>query len=221
MTNTVRHQRRKADIALHVSDHNAPAALRTRLAQRGHQTEQGNCGRPETPPNADRYPLASGLKVTGWLATTVSGAARAVVCGTARRVRTLCPLEVGGVNEGMDSTGASPPDPLHQISATGVGRCLAGIVGWRLRLRSCAHGLSGRRVGRRSAPCGSGCRDGPHRADPRNQPHHARQAAPHRFYSVSRLISLRGWQRDQVCRKSVGGAGAPLRSASRWSGCQS
>ena len=29
-------------------------------------------------------------------------------------VRILCPLEVSRVNEGMDSTGASPPDPPHQ-----------------------------------------------------------------------------------------------------------
>jgi hypothetical protein len=38
----------------------------------------------------------------------------------------------------------------------GVARCLARIVGSRLRLRSCAHGLSVGRVDRRSAPWVSG-----------------------------------------------------------------
>jgi hypothetical protein len=122
-----------------------------------------------------------------------------------------------------EGDGDAPVDPhrLHwSVSLELIGVSLVSLG------RACAcvprRVLSGRRVDRWSAPCGSGSRDGPRRAGRRHQPRHVRRAASHpllRCFDID--LAHGGWQRDQVCRKGVAQAGEPPRSAPRRSGCQS
>jgi hypothetical protein len=134
--------------------------------------------------------------------------------------RTLL-LKAPSSTEGDGDALVDPHRPHRSLSLELIGVSLASLG------RACGcvlcPALSGRRViagAHRAAAARVRARIAPAAAT--NRTTFGRQAASHpllRCFDTD--LAHGGWQRDRVCRKGVGGAGEPVRSASRRSGCQS